>query len=423
MRFCLSALSVRVFPFIACAALPLCAEDWPRFRGPTGQGVSTEKGLPTEWSATANVLWRTPIPGEGWSSPIVLGDKVWVTTATDGGKSLHVLCLDRQRGAVLWDIEVATQDAGHKNEQNSYATPTPATDGERIYVLACDGTFAALSPEGKVLWTNREFKFYGHHGLAVSPILYKDLVIAPFDGSNSGEDKALGWQKPWDRAVIVALDKASGKVRWKGSRGASRIAHVTPQVVVVDGADQLVSGAGDVVQGFDLATGARLWSVRSEGEGVVPSIVCGDGLAFSASGFGASAIRAVRLGGGKGEVTATHLAWENGDDVPMVPSMVYVKPHLFVLTEKGVLRGLDAASGKALWRERLRGEYYASPVWADGKLYCVSRKGETTVLEVGAQAKVVARNALGERCLASPAITQRCIFLRGEKHLYCIGAK
>ena len=312
------------------------------------------------------------------------------------------------------------QKPGHKQRLNSYASSTPVTDGKRVYVLAFDGTLVAVSMEGSVIWTYREFEYYSEHGLGVSPILYRDLLIVPFDGSSSGPDKKLGWQKPWDQAVILALDKNTGEVRWRGRRGSSRIAHITPQVLSENGRDQLVSSAGDVVQGFNLKTGERIWTVSSPGEGVVPSVVIGDGLIFTTSGFGDSTIRAVRTGG-KGDVTKTHIAWESTDDVSKIPSMLYVRPFLFLVTETGVAKCLRAETGEELWRERLGGRYSASPIWAEGRIYFLSEKGKTTVVQAGSEFKVLAENELNEKCSASPAVSQKHIFIRSENNIYCIG--
>ncbi len=396
------------------------AENWPCFRGPTRQGISNEKDVPIEWSQTSNIVWKRPIPGEGWSSPIVFDDRVFVTTATDGGATFRLLCLDRPTGTILWDKEVLRQNPGHKQNFNSYASCTPVTDGRRVYVLAFDGTLAAISMEGNVIWKHREFEYYSEHGLAVSPVLYKDLLIVPFDGSSSGPDKKLGWQRPWDQALILALDKNTGEVQWRGRRGSSRIAHITPQVLRENDRDQLVSSAGDVVQGFNLETGERIWTVSSPGEGVVPSVVIGDGLIFTTSGFGDSTIRAVHTGG-KGDVTKTHIAWESKEDVSKIPSMLYVRPFLFLITETGIAKCLRAANGEEIWRERLGIRYSASPIWADGRIYFLSEKGKTTVVQAGGEFKVIAENELNEKCCASPAVSQRHIFIRSENNLYCIG--
>ncbi len=410
--------------FLAALALisfnSALAENWPGFRGPTRQGVSHEKDVPVEWSQTSNIVWKTQIPGESWSSPIVFDDRVFVTTATDEGASFRLLCLNRLTGSVLWNKQVHRQKPGHRQKFNSYASSTPVTDGRYIYVVAFDGTIAAVSNEGSTIWKYQEFEFYSEHGLAVSPILYRDLLIVPFDYSSSGPDKRLGWQKPWDKALILAVNKNTGKVKWRGRRGSSCVAHVTPQILSEKGRDQLVSSAGNVVQGFDLDTGRRIWTVSSPGEGVVPSIVIGDGLIFTTSGFGESAIRTIRTGG-KGDVTKTHIAWESQEDVSKVPSMLYVRPFLFLVTETGVAKCLKAATGEEIWRERLGGKHSASPIWADGRIYFLSEKGKTTVIADGDEFKVLAENELNEKCIASPAVSRKQIFIRSENNIYCIG--
>jgi outer membrane protein assembly factor BamB len=412
------------FLLVAFIVLPKSArtENWPGFRGPTGQGMSSEKRLPTEWSSTANVAWKTEIPGEGWSSPVIYGDRVFVTTSVDAGVSCRVLCLKRQTGEVLWNKEVIQQTPKRKEKRNSYATPTPVTDGKQVYVAFGDGTVAALTMKGGVVWTNRDFKYYSQHGLGVSPRLYQDLLIIPFDWSNEGEDKKVGWQKPWDKSVILAFDKRTGKLRWRAQRGLSRLGHVTPNILREKGRDQLVSAAGDVIQGFDPTTGEKLWWARSQGEGVVPSVVIGDGLAFTASGFEQPTIRAVRTGG-RGDVTQTHIAWEQTRNVPSVPSFVYVKPLLFTVTDTGVVACLKADTGEVVWQERIGGTHAASPIYADGKIYFLSMEGESVIIEAKPEFKLVARNSIAEYCQASPATSQGQLFIRSEKNLYCIGKK
>lgn len=396
------------------------AEEWPCFRGPTRQGISQETDVPLQWSATENIAWSLVIPGEGYSSPIVYGNRVYVTTATDEGETLRLLCVDAMTGGLYWNREVTKQKAGHKQKRNSYATPTPVTDGKRLYVLATDGTLLGLSLDGKELWRHQELEYFSEHGLAVSPMLEDGLLIVPFDGSSSGADRKLGWQKPWDRGLVLALNAETGKVRWRGRRGLSRIAHVVPQIVTVDGRKQVVSGAGDVLQGFDLQSGQRLWTVRSNGEGLVPSIVAGDGMIFATTGFGQSEILAVRTGG-QGDCTDTHVAWKTDKDVPHVPSMLYVKPFVYGLTEGGVLTCYGAKTGHVLWRKRIPGRYAASPVWAAGRIYCLSEKGKTTVVKAGARYEVLAENDLTGPCKASMAISNGRLFIRTDDRLYTIG--
>ena len=401
----------------------LHAENWPQFRGPTGQGHSSETGLPLKWNASENIAWRTALPGESWSSPIVWGDRVFVTTATDGGESCRVIALDRKSGNVLWNKEVFKQVPRRKEARNSYASPTPATDGECVYACFGDGSFAALNFTGDVVWTNRSFPFYGQHGLATALVLHDGLLIMARDGSSDGEDKKLGWQTPWDQARILALDAKSGQERWQAKRGLSRISHGTPVIWMSSGVAQVISEAGDVVQGFDAKTGDRLWSCEVIGEGKVPSVVIGEGSVFTAGGWGGrDSIKAFKLGG-RGELKETNLAWEQKKGMPRVPSMIYVKPNLFAITDGGVAACLKADTGEIVWQERVGGNFSASPVTFEGRVCFVSDSGETTIIEAGPEFKVLAKNPLGEKVQASPAISQGGIFIRTEKNLVCISSK
>jgi outer membrane protein assembly factor BamB len=401
----------------------LPAENWPQFRGPNAQGCSPEKNLPLRWSATENVAWQTEVPGEAWSSPVIWNDRVCLTTATDDGKSCRVLSFDRRTGKILWEKEVFTQVLRLKERRNSYATPTPATDGERVYACFGDGSFAALSFAGEVIWANRDYPFYGQHGLGSSPILHDGLLIMARDGSNDGENKKLGWQTPWDQAYVLALEAKTGKERWKGKRGLSRISHGVPCIWELGGKAQVVSEAGDVVQGFDARTGKRLWSSEVIGEGKVPSTVIGEGLVFTAGGWGGKeTIKAFKLGG-QGDLKETNLVWQQKKGMPKVPSMIYVKPHLFALTDGGVAECLKADTGEIVWQERVGGNFSASPVAAEGRIYFLGDNGETTVIDAGPEFKVLAKNPLGKNVQASLAISQGQIFIRTEKSLFCIGGK
>jgi outer membrane protein assembly factor BamB len=398
------------------------AENWSQFRGPTGQGISGETGLPTRWSATEHVAWKTPIPGESWSSPIVWGDRVFVTTATADGVSCRVLSLERKTGSVLWNKEVFQQVPRHKGERNTYATPTAATDGERVYACFGDGSFAALNFAGELTWTNRDYPFYSEHGLATSPILHRGLLIMARDGSNGGDDKGLGWHKPWDQAFIVALDAWTGQERWQARRGPSRISHGVPTLWEHDGKVEIVSEAGDVVQGFDSQTGERLWSNEVIGEGKVPSTVIGEGLVFTAGGWGGKeTIKAFRLGG-QGDLKETRLVWEQRKGMPKVPSLLYWKSYVFAVTDGGLATCLKAATGEIVWQERLGGSFSASPVLAEGRVYFLGDNGETTVIEAGPEFKALAKNPLGEKVQASMAVAPGQFFIRTEKNLICLGS-
>jgi outer membrane protein assembly factor BamB len=413
--------------YLLCAACLMIAprvlaENWPQFRGPGHQGISTESGLPLKWSETENIAWKTEIPGQSWSSPIVWNNHVFITTALNGGESCHVLAIDRKSGKILWDKTVFKQLLRRKEGRNTFATPTPATDGKRVYACFGDGSFVALNFDGEVAWTNRDHKFYGQHGLGTSAILYNDLLIMARDGSSEGAEKLLGWQKAWDQSYILALDTATGKDRWRAKRGLSRISHSVPNIWEHDGKAELVSEAGDVLQGFDLSTGDRLWSSDVIGESPVPSVVLGDGMAFTAGGWGGKeTIKAFKLGGA-GDLKETNLLWEQRKAMPKVPSMLYVKPYLYTINDGGIAQCLKADSGEVIWHQRIPGNFSASPVAADGHIYFLNDDGETTVIEVGPAFNELAKNSLGEKVQASMAISQGQLFVRTEKNLWCIGS-
>jgi len=395
------------------------AENWPGFRGPTGQGISTERNLPVTWSLSENLAWRVEVPGIGWSSPIVWEDRVFVTSTTPDGASCHVVCIDVDRGKTVWDKEAFSQAPNRKLAENSHATPTPVTDGKLVYAAFNGGRLVAMDFDGHVAWNWRDSQFVSKHGLAVSPILFNDMLIMPFDGNGAADVNNIGYRTAWDGAFLVALDKNTGQEKWRAKRGLSRQAHVTPLVIEVHGKPQLISGAGDVVQGFDPDSGERLWTIRSQGEGVVPSIVCGQGLVFTSSGYGSPTIRAIRPDG-HGEVTATHIAWESRANVPLVPSFVYDDGLLFCVKESGVATCLDAGTGQAIWTQRLGGTFGASPVVAEGRLYCLAEDGSTVVIAADREFKSMTRNSLEGPCKASPAISNGRIFIRCQSSLFCV---
>lgn len=420
------ALLAMLLTAVLCAH----AENWPRFRGPNGQGHSAEVVVPMSWSATNGVAWKTAIPGDGWSSPVVWDGKVFLTSATDNGTKCHVFCVEAQSGKILWDKTALEQQPRRKENKNSFATPTPVTDGRHVFAVFGDGSVVALTMSGEIVWTNREVAFYSRHGLGASPILYGDLLIMSYDGSNPvtaagnwpkvDDNEKLGWQIPWDKSFLAALDTKTGKRVWTGKRGQSRIAHVTSFIANVDGQDQIISGAGDRLQGFNPKSGELIWSIYAQGEGVTPSPVLGDGVVFASSGFEKTTLRAVRLGGAKGDVTQSHIAWEQKKGVPTQPSPIYVKPYLYAITDGGVASCYSPTNGEIVWQERIGGNFSASPVLAGGNIYFLSEAGETTVIAAGPQFKILARNPLGEKCQASIALSGPRLFIRSEKNLFCI---
>ena len=400
-------------------------ENWAQFRGPNGQGVSKETNLPVKWSAEENIAWKTHIPGEGWSSPIVWNEHVFLTTATEDGKNCHVIAVDRNSGKILWNKIVFTQKPQqNRHEMNSYATPTPVTDGKSVFAVFSGGSFVALDFDGNIQWINSDLDYYSQHGMGNSPILYKDLLLLAVDQSNREEPKELGWKQPWDKGFLLALDKNTGKERWMGKRGMARISHSTPVVIQVNGKDQIISVAGDAIQGFEPTDGKLIWTVTNKGEPCVPTPAIGDGLIYSTPS-GTDPILAVRPDG-KGDCTATHIAWEQRRGAPNMASFLYVKPCLYTCSDGGSLSCLDAATGEVYWQLRLRsGALNPSPVYADGKIHALSEQGSTIVLKLSDDpkkiAEIISTNELMDHCRASIAVAGKQLIIRTDNQLWCIG--
>ncbi len=393
------------------SAIGLCAEDWPQFRGPTGQGHSTERGLPLEWSESRNVLWKSPVPGLGWSSPIVAGRRVWLTTAVrERGGSMRLLSFDADTGRPLVNVEVFhARSADPTNAKNSLASPTPIADGDRVYVhFGAEGT-AAVTTDGEVVWRTR-LPYDSQHGNGGSPVLYGDLLIVSCDGS--------------DQAFVVALDTRTGKVRWKTSRRQPwDQAYSTPLVIRVGGQDQLVSVGAYRAAAYDPASGRELWRVSyDDGFSNVPRPVFGHGLVYIATGFQQPSLLAVRPDG-MGDITKTHIAWALRRSAPLTPSPLLVGDELYLVSDNGIASCLDAATGTIVWQRRLGGSYSASPVFADGRIYFLSEEGVATVIAPGREFRQLATNTLDGATLASMAVSDGSIFVRTSTHLYRIGAR
>jgi outer membrane protein assembly factor BamB len=397
--------------FLALTAFAVRAEDWPEFRGPTGQGHSTERGLPLEWSESRNVIWKTPVPGLGWSSPVVAGGRVWLTAAIRdrGSASLRVLAFDIETGNEAVNAEVfRIRNAVLTNPKNSHASPTPTIDGDRVYVhFGADGT-AALTSSGEIVWKTR-FPYVTQHGNGGSPVLYEDLLIFSCDG--------------WDTAFVVALDKRTGKVRWKTQRRhPADQAYTTPLVIRVGDRDQVVSVGAYRAAAYDPRSGKEIWRVAyADGFSNVPRPVYGHGLVYIATGFQQPSLLAVRADGA-GDVTKTHTAWTLQRGAPLTPSPLLVGDELYVVSDIGIASALDAKTGVAHWVQRLGGNYSASPVFADGRIYFLSEEGVATVIAPGTEFRRLARNQLDGTTLASMAVSSGSIFIRSDSHLYRIGA-
>jgi outer membrane protein assembly factor BamB len=387
------------------------AQDWAEFRGPTGQGHSTEENTPVEWSESKNIIWKTAVPGLGWSSPVVAGGRVWLTTATgERDVSLRALAFDAETGKELVNVEVfRLKNARDINPKNSWASPTPILDGDRVFVhFGADGT-AALSSSGEVVWKTK-FPYQSQHGAGGSPVVFGDLLIFSCDGS--------------DTAFVIALDKHTGKTRWKTERRSpADQAYTTPLVIRVAGRDQLVSVGAFRVASYDPSTGKEIWRA-SYGDGFsnVPRPVYGDGLIYIATGFQQPSLIAVRPDGA-GDVTKTHIAWELKRAAPLTPSPLLIDHQLYVVNDGGILSCVDAKTGAVLWQQRLSGSYSASPLYAGGRIFLSSEQGITTVLVPGKEFRRVAANTLEGAMLSSIAVAQGAFFIRTDTHLYRVQSR
>jgi outer membrane protein assembly factor BamB len=382
------------------------ADDWPQFRGPSGQGHSSEAGLPLAWSESRNIVWKAPVPGRGWSSPVVAGGRVWLTTSiSEKGASLRAMAFDVASGREVVNVEVVRLgNATLTNPKNSHASPTPVVEGDRVYVhFGAQGT-AALTTSGEIVWKTR-FPYESQHGNGGSPVLYGDLLIFSCDGS--------------PEAFVVALDKRTGKVRWKTSRrDPSDQAYSTPLVIRVGDRDQLVSVGAYRATAYDPQTGKEIWRVSyADGFSNVPRPVFGHGLVYIATGFQQPSLLAVRADGA-GDVTKTHIAWTLKRGAPLTPSPLLVGDELFVVNDGGIASCLDAKTGTTHWVQRLGGAFSASPVFADGRIYFLSEEGTSAVLAPGKEFHKLAESALDGAILASMAVSERSIFIRTMSHLY-----
>jgi len=380
--------------------------DWPQFRGPTGQGVSDEKGLPLTWSETKNVRWKVAIPGRGWSSPVVQGDRIWLTTATDEGKSLRAIAIDLNSGAIVQNVEVFhLKSAKLTNSKNSFASPTPVVEGDRIYLhFGAFGT-ACITQSGEIVWKTRLEYDNGQHGTGGSPVIYEDLLILSCDGN--------------DVQFVVALDKTTGKVRWKKMREGYQ-AYTTPLVVSLPSGDQVISPGALRAIAYEPRTGKEIWQVKyGEGFSNVPRPVYGNNLVFICTGFQEPSLLAVQLDG-RGDVTKSKIVWKLDRAIPRTPSPLLVGNELYIVSDNGIATCIDAKTGEELWRARLDGSYSASPIYADGRIYFLSEEGESIVIAPGRQLKLLATNQLDGPTLASMAVSHNSFFIRSATHLYRI---
>jgi outer membrane protein assembly factor BamB len=405
-------LAILLGSSLAPAAL---ADDWPEFRGPTGQGLLLKGKVPTKWSKQENLVWKLDIPGKGWSSPIVVSDRVYLTTAVpldNGDQSLRTVCVDAVKGEILWDKEIFLQNSKNAPKihgKNSHASPTPLVrDGKLFVHFGHQGT-ACLSLDGNILWRNNKLGYAPVHGNGGSPILVDDMLVFSCDGG--------------DKRFLAALNVSDGQVRWKTPRtveAGRKFSFSTPLLIEAGGRKQIISPGSNIVSAFDPKDGKEIWSVRYNGYSVIPRPVYGCGLLFVCTGYDRPSLLAIRPDG-DGDVTNTHVVWKTSKAVAHSPSLLLVGEELYMVSDNGMASCIDAKTGDVHWQERIGGNYSASPFFADGKIYFLSEEGTAVVLQAGKSYKLLAKNELSERSLASPAAVDGTLYLRTENHLYRFG--
>jgi len=403
---------------------------WPRFRGPSGDGLVTRPGsaerigLPVRWSETENVAWKTAIPHLGWSSPVVMDGQVWLTTATAEGHDFYAICVDADSGAIRFNEQLfhAADPEPLGNPLNSYASPTPVVEPGRVYVhFGSYGTACLDTKTFEVLWKRSDLPCRHYRGPGSSVILFEGLLILTMDGV--------------DVQYLVALDKATGRTVWKTDRTADwddldaegkprdegdlRKAYTTPLIVESDGAVQMISVGAKAFYGYDPRTGRELWKVNMPAFSGAAGPVYRDGIVYVVTGFGQTELMAVRVDGA-GDVTDSHVLWKTARTVPRTPSPVLVGDLLFTINDTGIAVCLDAATGEPIWQERIRGNYASSLLYADGNVYCFNQNGTSTVFKAARRFEVVATNTLDAGFMASPAVADSALFLRTKTHLYRI---
>ncbi len=390
--------------FASWAEVPVLAGDWPQFRGPGGTGVSEEKGLPVKWSATENVRWKAELPGRGVSSPVISGGRIYVTAASGyRDRRLHILCFDASNGNKLWERQLVATGSTQCHPKTNMAAPTPVTDGRHVYTLFATGDLAAFNRDGDLLWYRALERDYpeitNQVGMAASPVLAGDTLLLPLE--NAGDSFALG------------VDVKTGRNRWKVSRRRD-INWVTPTIMNFRGKTAALFQTAGEITAYDAANGEILWSYKGKDLGSVPSPALVDDLVI-VPGTPSVALRVLSDGN-------TEVVWKNRKMKAAYASPVVYKDRIYAMTDIGV-SCFDAATGQEIWRERLGHGFSASPIIADGKLYVAKEEGDTSVVELGDQPKILANNDLKEPLLATPAISNGAIYLRTENHLYCIAAK
>ena len=404
--------------------------DWPDFRGPQQNGhvnppgQTNAVGLPLHWSESSNVVWKIPIPHKGWSTPVILSRQIWLTSATADGKDFFAVCVDADSGKMLFNERVFHCDAPEPlgNNLNGYASPSPVIESGRVYVhFGTYGTACLDTSNFKVLWKRDDLPCRHFRGPGSSPVLFGDLLILTMDGI--------------DLQYVVALDKQTGKTVWKTDRSANwddleadgqpraggdfRKAYSTPLIVESGGKPQMLSIGSKAAYSYDPRTGREIWKINHQGFSGATRPLFAKGVAYFSTGHGKGEMQAVKTDG-QGDVTGTHILWRNNRGFPKMPSPVLVNDLLFMVNDSGIASCLEAATGKELWQERIGGEYAASLLYADNRIYCFSQQGKVTVLKPSGTFELLARNELADGFMASPAVDGKALILRTKTNLYRI---
>jgi len=388
------------------------AENWPDWRGPRSDGTCIEQDIPANWDP-AGALWKTELPGKGHASPIVWGDRVFTVTGMADTKERVLLCLDRNSGKILWQQTVVQGPLEKINKENSYASGTPATDGQRVYVTFRVGDDIVVAAHdlagGRHLWLVRPGTHKGEWGFSNTPVLYKDKVI--IDGDSKGD------------SFLIALNRADGKTLWRKNRTNKGISYSAPFIREMAGRTQLIQCGDRCVASFDPDTGEQIWKVDGPSQEFIATPVYSEkaGLVFIISSWPKRVLLAIKPDG-SGNVTKTHVAWSDTKGAPYVPSMIVAGDFLLSVNRGGTAFCYEAATGKVLWRQKL-GRHHASPVLIGGLLFFINDNGQVNVIKPGREFECVATYELGESCYASPAISDGQVFVRGFKHLFSIGGR
>ncbi len=419
----------RGFAAVSCLLLVTSAsvragDLWTSYRGPTDQGRSDAVGLPLNWSESSNVVWKTPIAGKAWSSPVVWKDRIWLTDAPDHGTQLFALCVDRESGKILIRKRMRTVVAPqYCHTFNSYASPSPVIEEGRVYVTFGSPYIGCLdSKTGDVIWERTDFVCNHFRGAGSSPFLHKDLLIQHYDGS--------------DYQFVVAMDKKTGETVWKTERtvdfqdfdpetngpkleGDLRKAFSTPMIAEVDGKPILISVGSMALYAYDPETGKEIWRVENQGAHSGSSRpILGHGLVYATTGTGRE-LWAVRPDG-HGNVTDSHVVWKYTRAVPHRSSPILVGDHIFLVDDNGVAACVDAKTGEEVWRKRFGGNFSASPIYSEGRIYFCDQDGKSTVIAASPEYEVLAENELEDGFMGSPAVTGKSLILRTKTALYRI---